>query len=310
MQNGKVSVSILKRSVINLLGLGPRIGVDCADMPSEGSRVLSATAVGAADGDIMAELAVYKAANNIWAAGGALLGIEAAFLLGSRVEERELKALTRRVKAACERCGSCLVGGHTEVSGKVDGICVAVTAIGGSDRVFSVKNIKPGDDIVITKWAGLEETAIILSDGGLCKALEDRFSPGYFEMIRDCAEWLTVRDEAAIAADFGVSAMPDLSDGGIYGALWDFAEGAGHGFEIDLGLIPFRQETVEISTFFGLDAYRMKSSGSLMAVCRDGGGLAARLREAGIPACVVGHFTDNNDKIIRNEDEISYLGRK
>lgn len=310
MQEGKIPGNILKRSVINLIGRGPGIGIDCADMPAAGARVLSATAVSAPRSGFMPELAVYKAANNIWAAGGVLCGIEAAFLLGTDFTEPELKALTRSVSAACRICGSLLAGGHTEVSGSVDGACVTVTAIGGADRVMSAKNIRPGDCIVATKWLGLEETAVIMGNGGLRSKLLERYSPQYFEQIEDCKEWLTVKDEARIAARLGASAMHDVSDGGIYGALWDFAEGAGRGFEIDLSSIPFRQETVEISTFFGIDAYRMKSSGSLLAACADGEKLVTELSEAGIPSRVIGRFTDNNDKIIRNGDEISYLGRK
>lgn len=310
MQEGKIPGNILKRSVINLIGRGPGIGADCADMPALGGRVLSASAVGLPQSSLTPELAVYKAANNIWAAGGGLCGIEAAFLLDTEFTEPELKALTRRVDAACRRCGAALVGGHTEVSGSVNGVCVTVTAVGGADRVLSVKNIRPGDDILVTKWLGLEETAIILADNSKRERLFERYSSRYFEQAEDCAEWLTVKEEARIAAEFGAAAMHDVSDGGIYGALWDFAEGAGRGFEIDSGSIPFRQETVEISTFFGIDAYRMKSSGSLLIACKGGEELALRLSEAGIPSRVIGHFTDNNDKIIRNEDEISYLGRK
>lgn len=310
MQEGKIPGNILKRSVINLIGRGPRIGVDCADMPALGAHVISAMAVGLSESTLAPELAVYKAANNIWAAGGTLLGVEAAFILNEGYTEPELKALTRSVISACERCNTYLAGGHTEVSGGVGRTCAAVTAIGCADRAMSLKSIKPGDDIVVTKWLGLEETAVILADEGLCERLFQRYSPQYFENIESCAEWLTVKDEADIALGFGVSAMHDVSDGGIYGALWDMAEGAGRGFDIDSGMIPFRQETVEISTFLGIDAYRMKSAGSLLIVCEDGMALLDRLEEAGIPSAVIGRFTDNNDKIIRSEDEISYLGRK
>ncbi|MCM1309247.1 MAG: AIR synthase-related protein [Butyrivibrio sp.] len=309
MREGKVSGNILKRSVINLTGRRTGIGVDCAAVPASGAYALSATAVGVSGNAALGGLAVYKAANNIWAAGGELYGFEAAFLLGTDTDERELKALTRSVAAACESCGSFLAGGHTEVSKSINGACVTVTAIGGADRVMSVKGVKPGDEIVATKWQGLEETAVILADGELRARLFTRYSPQYFEQMEECAEWLTVRDEARFAVRFGAFAMHDVSDGGIYGALWDFAEGAGYGLEIASDSIPFRQETVEIAEFFGIDAYRMKSSGSLLIAGKDGAKLAARLSEAGIPSRVIGRFTDNNDKIIRNGDEISYLGR-
>ncbi len=60
MQEGKVPGNILKRSVINLIGRGPGIGVDCADMPTASEQVLSATAVGLSKKALMPGIAVYK----------------------------------------------------------------------------------------------------------------------------------------------------------------------------------------------------------------------------------------------------------
>lgn len=56
--------------------------------------------------------------------------------------------------------------------------------------------------------------------------------------------------EAAVAARSGVSAMHDITEGGIFGALWEMAEASGVGLEIDLKKIPVRQETIEICEFF------------------------------------------------------------
>ena len=79
---------------------------------------------------------------------------------------------------------------------------------------------------------------------------------------------------------------------------------------MDLKAIPFRQEIVEISTYLGLNPYRMKSSGCFIAVTPDGAGLVEAMRREEIPACIIGYTTDNNDKILCNDEEISYLERK
>ena len=42
-----------------------------------------------------------------------------------------------------------------------------------------------------------------------------------------------------------VFAMHDVTEGGIFGALWEMAEASGVGLEIDVKKIPIRQETVE-----------------------------------------------------------------
>ena len=57
-------------------------------------------------------------------------------------------------------------------------------------------------------------------------------------------------------------AMHDVTEGGIYGALWELAEASGVGLEIDLKAIPIRQETVEVCEQFHLNPYQLISSGS------------------------------------------------
>ena len=78
---------------------------------------------------------------------------------------------------------------------------------------------------------------------------------------------------------------------------------------MDLRKIPVRQEIIELAYFSDRNIYRMKSSGSLMIVCNEGSRLCEVLTDNGIPATLIGRFTSNNDKVIRNEDEIRYLER-
>ena len=313
MQIGKVPGNILQRSVTNIIGGAPVTARDCAAFSDDnGKRILTNTQVGVIDNALSPIFAVYKAANNIWAAGGSLMGIQAAFLLSPDAEEPELKSLTRNVMKACSDCHTFLSGGHTEVSDAVTRNIVTVTAIGSQtdDMHLDIRDVKPGDAIVASKWIGLEENAYIINDTEWFKKLRQRFSERYLEPIMNCAQWLTVAKEAECARAFGVRAMHDVSDGGIFGALWDMTEGSHRGIDIELKSIPIRQETVEICTYLGINPYRMKSSGCLLMVTPDGKTLADSLQAAGIPACVIGHFTDNNDKVIRNGEESSYLERK
>lgn len=310
MAVGKVSGTILKRSVVNLLKCPPRTGMDAASFSCGNNRVLSANAVGLTDCVIAPELAVYKAANNIWVSGGSLLGIEASFILPKSYNEYNLKEYTRHVKAACEKCQIELSGGHTEVTDAVKRFCISVTAIGQTDKdIPTVHNVKPGMDLIVTKWIGLEEVAMIHSDKDKLNVLHTRFSEEYLGVLDNYIDWLTIEDEAAVAMQHGVKAMHDISDGGIFAALWDFAEGAGCGFEVELRAIPVRQETIEVAEFFHLNPYMMKSSGSILMACDNGTELVSEFDRHGIPASIIGKTTDNNAKILRNEDEIRYLDK-
>lgn len=310
MNIGKVPGNVLKRSVVNLIGKGPRTGVDSAVLKQGDEFILSATQVGLVNSEIAPLLAVYKACNNIWAAGGEVQGVEAAFLLSEKTKERVLKELTRKTMHACRMCNTELSGGHTEVSDCINRAVSTVTAVGTSkNKPRDVRDIKPGMDIVMTKWAGLEGAAILIHNEEAYARLKERFSEYYLDGFGNYEDWLTVREEALVAAEFPNVIMHDNSDGGVFGSLWDMAEGSSLGFDIDLRAIPLRQEIIEIACLFELNIYRMKSSGSLLIVCEDGEAMVEALLKAEIPAACIGKFTDNNDKLIRNEDEMRYLER-
>ncbi len=310
MNCGKAPGNVLKRSVVNLIGKGPRTGVDAAVFETTAGYFMSASAMGSDDNG-STELAVFKACNNIWAAGGTVCGVEAVFILPSHMREIRLKELTRRIIAACTKCNTILSGGHTEISDAVNTIVVTITAVGTStkDKITSIHNVKPGLDIIATKWMGIEESVLIMNNAQMTDRLYTRFTPSYFDNGIRYMDTLSVEAEALIATDCGARVMHDVSDGGIFGALWDMAEGAGMGFEIELKKIPMLQEIVEITGFFGINTYRCKSSGSLLIACEDGESVAEKLLKEQIPAVVIGKFTDSNNKIIRNDDEVRYLER-
>ena len=115
--------------------------------------------------------------------------------------------------------------------------------------------------------------------------------------------------EAKIAKEWGASAMHDITEGGVFGALWEMGSGSGVGLDIDLKSIPIRQETVEVCEALGLNPYILMSSGSMLISTRDGHGLVQKLARAGIHAAVVGKATDGNDRILRNGEDTRYLDK-
>ena len=74
--------------------------------------------------------------------------------------------------------------------------------------------------------------------------------------------------------------------------------------------ISILQETIEVCEHFRLNPI---SDGYLqevfLAVTDNGEVLADALNNQGITAAVIGHTTDNNDKILRNGEEMRYIDR-
>ncbi len=198
-----------------------------------------------------------------------------------------------------------IAGGHSGVSRAVRQPIASVTVLGRLRRVLP--GASPGQDIVISKWVGLEGTALLADRLG--DEIRTRYPAYLVEEAREFRRYQSVLPEAAIAVQVGVCAMHDASEGGILAALWELAEGWKLGFDIDLRRIPLRQETVEICEFFRINPYELLSGGSLLMVTEKGEELVHALEEAGIPARILGRTTEGPGRILRNEDEIRFLNR-
>jgi hydrogenase maturation factor len=160
-------------------------------------------------------------------------------------------------------------------------------------------------DIVVSKWVGLEGTAILAKEK--TTELRSRFPQPFIDKAKVFDQMMSVIPEAAVASKLGVCAMHDVSEGGVFGALWELAECADVGLEIDLKKIPVRQETIEICEFFDINPYKMMSGGSLLMATEDGNALVRELEKVGISATVIGKATNSNDRVLLNEEERRFL---
>ena len=299
MKVGKVPENVLKRSVFKQLHttrkevlLGAGVGEDCAAMKLAEDEVfvISTDPITGAAKDIGA-LAVQITVNDLASAGAEPIGIMLTVLLPEYVEEKDLKTVMAQVEEACEK----------------NQIVISVTGVGKAKegRVISTAGVKPGMDIIVTKWIGIEGTAILAKEKEA--ALRERYSQPFIDKAKELDRYISVLSEAATAVKSGVAAMHDVTEGGIFGALWEIAEASGVGLEIDLKKIPLKQETVEICEFFGINPYELISSGSMLMAAKDGNGLVMELEKAGIPAVVIGKATDSNDRVLLNEEERRFL---
>lgn len=316
MKIGKVPENVLKRSVFKQIKLKrdevlihPGVGEDCSVLklaPDE-VFVLSTDPITGAASEI-GTLAVHVTANDLASAGAEPVGMLLSILLPQDAEEADLKSLMGEIESACETLNIEIIGGHTEVTPVVNQSVVTVTGVGKAkkDAVIFTKGAQPGQDIVVTKWIGLEGTAIIASDREA--ELKSRYSREFVDRAKSFIQYLSVVKEAMLARDFGVAAMHDITEGGVFGALWEMAAAGNVGLTVDLKKVPLKQETVEICEYFDLNPYQLISSGSMLIACDRGHDLVEHLKKAGIHSAVIGKFTDNNDKIIvYDEGETRYL---
>ena len=312
---GKVPESVLKRAIFRQIHtkreevlLGAGVGEDCAALklgPDE-IFVISTDPITGTAQDI-GKLAIHITLNDLASAGAEPVGVMLTILLPEGSEEQDLKDLMRQMEEGCAAANVQIMGGHTEVTRVVNQPLVSVCGVGKAreDRLVSTAGARPGHDIVITKWIGLEGTSIITKEKEA--ELLTRYPNDLVETAKNFDQYLSVVPEAAVAVKSGVSAMHDVTEGGIFGALWEMAESSGVGLSIDLKRIPVRQETLEVCEFFGINPYQLISSGSMLMAAEDGNQLVRDLERAGIPAVVVGKATAGNDRVLLNGEEQRFL---
>ena len=317
MRRGKISESVLKRSVLKKIKThrdevvsGAGVGTDCAILSlGEGFQTVLATTPVTAPGAELGIYAVQMALNNVAVSGAEPIGIMLTILLPEETEETQLQELMESAEKACSTCGVQIIGGHTEVTSVVKE--PVMTAIGVGRRNAGKADLpgsaRPGQDVVVSKWIGLEGTVRLAREHR--EELCSRYPVRMVEEAVAFDRYLSIIPEAATAMKSGVCGMHDVSRGGIFGALWELAQQAGVGLEIDLKKIPVKQETIEICEFFGLNPYELLSGGSLIMTTDHGEALVAALERENIPAVVVGRTTGGNDRVLYNEDEKRYLDR-
>lgn len=315
MKIGKVSETILKRSIFKQIRhrreevlVRPGVGLDCSmvQVADDEVIVLSTDPITGAVKDI-GTLAVHVTSNDIAASGAEIIGIMVSVLFPEHTSEAKLKLLIQDMEAVCAKLNIEIIGGHTEVTAAVNKPIVTVTGVGKlkKENVSKKAQIEPGQDIVMTKWAGLEGTAILAKEKE--EELLTRYTRDYIDGAKQFIQSISIVREAQIGKDYGVTAMHDVTEGGIFGALWEFAASANVGMEIDLKKITLRQETVEICEFFDLNPYLLISSGCLLMATQKGNSLVEALKKEGIEASIIGTATAGQERIIRNEEEIRYL---
>lgn len=330
MKTGKISESILKRSVLKycktkreevVKGAAP--GVDCAfftypdgqgrgtggQVPDCQDKVFCVATQTVSLPVIRAGCyAVYAAVNAVAAGGGIPFAMQMALTLPEGTEESELKRIMQLTEEAAGICKVQIAGGHTEVTGAVKYPVISVTAFGY--RLEAAERVSRGlpavgQAVVMTKWMGLEGTAVLAQEREA--ELLERYPFSITTAAKGFEKYLPVLPEAATALKSGATAMHDMRNGGVFGGLYELAGRLGVGLSIDLKKIPVKQETIEICEFFDLNPYGLLSGGSLLIVAEDGDGMVKALQEAGIPAAVIGRTTDNNDKVLHNGEEIRFL---
>ena len=314
MQTGKVPENIWKRSIIRQLKTqreevmyGAVWGEDCAILALKDKEALFSVAQFTFHGPDMALYGIHGAVNQLAARGSRPVAVLLEILFPAASDEEELKAVMAQAEAVSASLNIQVARAQAEVMPAVNCPILTVTAVGEAKRgeVTSLKGVRPGADVVMTKWVGTGGASLLARKWE--ERLLSRFPSRLVEEAKRFDRHLSIIPEAAVAVKSGVCAMTGAGEGGIFGALWEMGEHAGVGLEIDLKKLSIRQETVEICNELDLNPYELMSMGCLVAAASNGNDLVRSLEAEGISAAVVGKVTSGKDRVVYNGAERRFL---
>jgi hydrogenase expression/formation protein HypE len=316
LRAGKLSGEQLERMVLSTIqfrrddvlvhaGLGEDSAV--IDFGDEVCLISTDPITGAVQG--IGELAVHVSCNDIAANGGTPIGVQIMLLLPESIEEAQIVTIMEDIQRTAASLGVEVIGGHTEITSRVTECVLSVTAVGRAprERYVTSHGAQVGDDILITKGVGIEATAIIARD--FAEHLPFTVHP---EEVAEFTRQLSVVPEGLLAAEFGVSAMHDITEGGLLGAIGEICYASKTGCEIWESAVYIPELTRRITGHLQLDALALLSSGSMLIVASRGQELRTVLQEQGIPSYIVGRITEGLSRIVirengKREDIPSYV---
>jgi HAD superfamily hydrolase (TIGR01549 family) len=246
--------------------------------------------------DAIGHYAVLINANDIATSGAIPRWFLTTMLFPPGVTASFIRQVMHELESVCRRWSITLCGGHTEITDAVTRPVITGMLAGTvtKNRLIDKRNITPGDNVLLTKALAVEGTAII------AREFSDRLGVlGMTESdIETCKQLLfsiSILEEAQIACNCGgVSAMHDITEGGLATALMELSIAGEHRIRVNMDRIPIFEQTQKMCHLLGIDPMGLIGSGSLLICSRknETETMMDRIRDAGIDIARIGEVME------------------
>lgn len=272
---GKIPQSFFAEQIAPRLGadradvaLGPRHGVDFGVVDVDGTALVMATdpvsVLPALGFERAGRFAVRIVLSDVAVSGIAPSHLAISFSLPPEITDAEFSRLWGAIHEECRSLGVDIVTGHTAryagCSFPWVGGATAL-AVGDHEAIIRPDGAEVGDDLILTTGPAVEACALFAS------LFADRIDCEADRLARIAArldELDGVRDALTAADAGGVTAMHDVTEGGLVGALCEMATGAGCRFDVDSERVPTDPDIDALCETLGMDSWRATSAGSLV----------------------------------------------
>jgi len=256
-------------------------------------------------------LSVQLMANDMATTGFAPQYAQFVLNLPTTLSVKDFEVYWKYIHEFCDRLGTAITGGHT---GRFDGLQSTIAGGGtmitiakGEDLITS-KGAVPGDVLIMTKECALISTAI------LALSFPETIRNECGEAVQQKACNLFYKTSAVeaglIVGEFGrhtksVTAMHDVTEGGVLGAVYELAIASNCGVLIYDENIVVGEAQQEICQHFNINPKRCIGAGSMIIAVKPekSSMLLSLLKTNGIEGTVIGQIAEQSKGLIIQEGD-------
>jgi hydrogenase expression/formation protein HypE len=320
--SGKISQNDFREIFFDKIGYprnevhtGPSFGVDVAvvDLPGNFAMALTSdplTLIPSLGLEESAWLSVHLMANDMATTGLAPQYAQFVLNLSPSLTDHDFKIYWSYIHQFCADIKVAITGGHTgSIEGQNSTIAGGGTMItvAEKNKMLVSKNAGVGDLILVSKQCAISSTAILAMS--FPKTVKSKLG---LEIYRDACDLFyetSSLQEALAATRFNhgeriVSAMHDVTEGGVLGAVYEMAAASGNGALIDNHKIPVGAVQQEVCRLFSLDPKHCIGAGAMLMAVKKGNEekVIKALSEKNIGCSVIGEFVDKNEGMLIREE--------
>jgi hydrogenase expression/formation protein HypE len=309
---GKIQSNFFKSLVFPYCGahrsevvVGPEYGVDVSIINLPNGMAMAMTSdplsliptIGLRES---AWLSVQLMANDMATTGFAPQYAQFTLNLPVTLATKDFEVYWKYIHEFCTRLGIAITGGHT---GRFEGLNSTVAGggtmitVAPSEQLITSKGAAPGDILIMTKECALISTSI------LAWSFPETVKEACGTLIQKEACELFYETSAVeaglVAGEFtrytrSVSAMHDVTEGGVLGAVIELAQASGCGVIVDQPSIPIGNAQYRIAELFEIDPQYCVGAGSMLITVKPAHAplLINQLQSRGIRATAIGKMVD------------------
>lgn len=324
---GKIEHRLFERFIQDSCGhpraeiaTGPQFGVDVSvvNLPNGLGMALTSDPLSLIPSLGLQEsawLSVHLMANDMATTGHAPMYGQFVLNLPSTFSKSDFHIYWEYIHKFCAALKIGITGGHTGfIEGQHSTIAGGGTliTIAPAENLLVSRYARKGDHILVTKSCALSASAILAMS--FPETVKNKAGNEIYQQASESFYHTSSLPEALLAnQSIGISAMHDVTEGGVLGAIYELAVASGNGALVYNDKLPIEETQAKICAIFDLDPRYCIGAGSMIIACREETTkeVIERLEKNGIPCVDVGQLSDQESGIrLMENDKVTDLEYK